>query len=248
MTYETGTFSIEPKKITITVNPDGTYTVVGLNEEDTVVDLTITENPQENGDTELVPSDAVIRNRDGEDVTTSYDITYVNVIREAEPEPVVIPTYRLTVRYWIDEVNGTQAAETFTALYNEGAEYNVTSPGLPGYQVDIARVSGIITADTTLDVIYTGDEYTLTIYYVYTDGTEAAPTYQTTLKVGESYSVQSPVIAGFNVNFWQVAGEMPGRNMIYTVRYWADNEHIIDDYDTALGIPSTSMSTGETYD
>jgi hypothetical protein len=246
VTYETGTFTIEPKKVTITVNPDGTYTVEGLNEEDKLEDLKITENPMENGNTELVPSDAVIRNGNGEDVTASYDITYVNVIREAEP--VVIPTYRLTVRYWIDEVDGAQAAETFTALYNEGAEYNVTSPGLPGHRVSTARVSGIITADTTLDVIYTGDEYTLTIYYVYNDDTEAAPTYQTTLAVGESYSVQSPAIAGFNVNFWQVAGEMPGRNMTYTVRYWADNEHIIEDYDTALGIPSTSMSTGEAYD
>ena len=36
--------------------------------------------------------------------------------------------------------------------------------------------------------------------------------------------------------------------MIYTVRYWTDDEMIINDYETPLGVPNMSMSTGETYE
>ena len=103
-------------------------------------------------------------------------------------------------------------------------------------------------ADTTLNVVYTKHLYTLTISYVYTDGTEAAPEYQVTLPYGESYSVVSPAIYGHNMNYKQVVGEMPARDVSYTVRYWVDNDSIINDYDTPLGIPSSSMSTGETYE
>ena len=65
---------------------------------------------------------------------------------------------------------------------------------------------------------------------------------------GEGYDVVSPEIEGYNVNFAEVAGEMPARNMIYTVRYWTDDEMIINDYETPLGVPNMSMSTGETYE
>jgi hypothetical protein len=241
-----GELTIVPKAITITLNPDGTYTVEGLIENDRVDNVTVTEITREDGTTVLVPSNALIRHNNEEDVTSSYAVTYVNVVREAPP--VVVRQYRLTINYWLDEVNGTQAARSFTAVYTEGTPYNVTSPTVAGYDTNTPRVSGTMRADTTLNVVYTKHLYTLTISYVYTDGTEAAPEYQVTLPYGESYSVVSPAIYGHNMNYKQVVGEMPARDVSYTVRYWVDNDSIINDYDTPLGIPSSSMSTGETYE
>jgi len=234
-----GSLVIEPKPIIVTGGDNGTYTVTGLNEGDTIVSITVTPVQREDGTIVNVPSGIVIRNANGDIVTTSYSVDYVNGVQTQ---------YRLTINYWIGEIGGEQAAETFTALYSSGAAYNVTSPVLAGYTADNPRISGTITGNTVADVVYTAEQYRLTIYYLFNNGAQAAETYTATLTYGEGYAVESPAIAGYNVNFAEVTGEMPARNVIYTVRYWTDNETIIDDYDTPLGLHNMSMSTGETYE
>ncbi|MBP3719719.1 MAG: hypothetical protein J6J41_00135, partial [Clostridia bacterium] len=234
-----GGLVITPKPITITGGDNGTYTVTGLNEGDTIVSIVVTPVQREDGSIVNVPSGVVIRNADGETVTTSYTVNYVNGTQTQ---------YRLTVNYWINEIGGQQAAGSFSALYASGAAYNVTSPALAGYVADIPRVSGTITGDTVVDVVYTEEQYRLTIYYLFNNGSQAAETYTAMLAYGVGYDVVSPEIEGYNVNFAEVAGEMPARNMIYTVRYWTDDEMIINDYETPLGVPNMSMSTGETYE
>ena len=234
-----GGLVITPKPITITGGDNGTYTVTGLNEGDTIVSIVVTPVQREDGSIVNVPSGVVIRNADGETVTTSYTVNYVNGTQTQ---------YRLTVNYWINEIGGQQAAGSFSALYASVAAYNVTSPALAGYVADIPRVSGTITGDTVVDVVYTEEQYRLTIYYLFNNGSQAAETYTAMLAYGEGYDVVSPEIEGYNVNFAEVAGEMPARNMIYTVRYWTDDEMIINDYETPLGVPNMSMSTGETYE
>jgi len=199
-------------------------------------------------------------------VVTEQDVEAGSVVNEAtatgiDPEDKEVPgepgtdtepvirRYRLTVNYWMNQVGGERAANAFTAEYTAGAEYNVASPILAGFLADQERVTGTITTDTTVDVVYTMSEFTLTIYYVYADGTQAAPTYQRTLAFGEAYSVLSPVIDGYTANFRLVTGEMPARNMAYTIRYQAaGNGTIIDDYDTPLGLAGLGVCTGETYE
>jgi hypothetical protein len=234
-----GALVITPKPLTITGGDNGTYTVNGLNEGDTIVSVIVTPTVMEDGTIVNVPSGVVIRNADGEIVTASYNVNYVGGEQTM---------YRLTVYYWIGEIGGAQAADTFVALYSSGANYSVTSPVLAGYNVDNARVSGTITADTILNVVYTEEQYRLTIYYLFTNGAQAAETYEEDLAFGESYDVVSPALEGYNVNFREVSGQMPARNMTYTVRYWSDNETIIEDYETPLGIQNMSMSMGETYE
>ena len=163
-----------------------------------------------------------------------------------DEEPVV-QKFRLTVNYWYDKVGGDKAADTFTAEYLEGSQYNVASPAIAGYIADKERVTGTIKADTTVDVIYTLGEFTLTINYIYEDGTKAAPTYRAKLIYGTTYEVLSPVIEGYVANIRTVTGEMPARNITYTVRYRTELD-IIDDYDTPLGLSGLGMCTGECYE
>ncbi|MBR0514889.1 MAG: MucBP domain-containing protein, partial [Clostridia bacterium] len=245
---------IEPAELIITAGSaekefDGTeltedsYTAEDLADEDVIESVTITGTQTEAGESDNIPSDAVIRNAAGEDVTESYLITYVNGTLT-----VTAPVqYRLTVRYWMDRIGGGEAAETFTALYHAGTEYNVTSPLMAGYNVSIERASGIITEDTTLDVVYTVNAYVLTINYVYANGTEAAPTYRVTLPFNAEYAVDSPAIGGYLRSLNRVNGRMPAQNVTYNVTYLLDGV-IIDDYDTPLGLPSLSMATGESYE
>ena len=241
----------------IVVTNDGNLTMTNITVEDKLTGMTETIESLAPGQEETFTTTYVV---------TEQDVEAGNVVNEAtatgtDPEDKEVPgepgtdtqpvirKYRLTVNYWMEQVGGEQAANTFTAEYLAGAEYNVASPILAGFLADKERVTGTITADTTVDVVYTMGNFTLTIYYVYADGTQAAPTYQRTLAFGEAYSVLSPVIDGYTANFRLVTGEMPARNMAYTIRYQAAGDGtIIDDYDTPLGLAGVGMCTGETYE
>ena len=130
-------------------------------------------------------------------------------------------------------------------------------------------MTGTITQDTTINVIYSVNSYNLTVNYVYIDGTTALPSYTSLVPYGDTFSVPTPELEGYTPNTLTYDGTMPARDLIYTVIYTAnpapepepeqeDNEpapnpvHVVttvlDDYDTALGLPNVSMSVGELYD
>lgn len=101
--------------------------------------------------------------------------------------------------------------------------------------------------------------YRLTIYYVYADGSTAAPTYDTTLQAGEAFSVPSPDISGYTPTISLVSGIMPERNLQYRVIYLTQNPDeenpafklsemlqlfSLVDYETALGLGFSIMNIG----
>ena len=185
-----------------------------------------------------------------DDVTKNYDVTLV-------PGTLTItaPTqYRLTINYWYGAVGGATAAAPFTALYDIGAAYNVASPVILGYTASVERETGTMgNADITLNVIYTANEYTLTINYIFQNGAQAAPTYQEVLDYNEAYNVVSPAIDGYTASTAVYNGNMPARNVTYTVIYLPDiltppGETVIEDYDTPLGLDVSSLSVGDMYE
>ena len=165
---------------------------------------------------------------------------------EGTTETPVGKSVRLTVRYWI----GTEpAADTFTSLYNYGAAYNVASPAVTGFTPDQERVTGTITENTTLDVYYTRNSYTLTIYYRYTDGGFAAESYVATMAYGEWFRIASPEIAGYTPSRAFIQDDMPARDATYVVFYSQQgNGVIIEDYDTPLGLGNVSINVGDCYE
>lgn len=103
--------------------------------------------------------------------------------------------------------------------------------------------------------------YQLTIYYVYADGSTAAPTYSTTLEAGTEYSVPSPEIAGYTPSIYIVSGVMPARDVQYTVVYVSkENEDPLfpfsemsallnlGDYETPLGLGFTVCNVGVCFE
>ena len=86
---ENGTLTINKRPLTITADSDtkvydktaltkDSYTVSGLADGDTIKSVTIAGSQTMKGSSENVPSKAVIVNSKGEDVTSSYEITYKN--------------------------------------------------------------------------------------------------------------------------------------------------------------------------
>ena len=89
ITIVSGTLKISKKELTITADSDtkvydktaltkDSYTVSGLADGDSIKSVTISGSQIMKGSSENVPSKAVIVNAKGEDVTSSYDITYKN--------------------------------------------------------------------------------------------------------------------------------------------------------------------------
>ena len=92
-------------------------------------------------------------------------------------------------------------------------------------------------------------DYTLTVYYKYTDGSEAAIPYVIKLNEGASFMVYSPVIPGFYVTHLSVSGVMEDRDMAIAVYYYYAEEYAeIEDYDTPLGLGGTVINIGDCYE
>jgi len=185
--------------------------------------------------------------------------------------PVPVEKHQLTIRYLIKENGKTRRAfQKFVGIYETGNTYNVKSPALAGYEVSRARVRGTIQGDTTVTVYYTAGEYTLRVRYVYGDGTQAAADYETSVKTGGDYSVDSPAVAGYTPSRMQVAGQMEGHDTEVTVYYTPvpaspqvqtqagtpapeqtqpqETTVEIDEYQTPLGLGALVLNAGDCFE
>lgn len=71
-----------------------------------------------------------------------------------------INTYTLTINYVDADGNNMAAPTVITNTY--GYNYNVSSPVIPGYTASIPVVSGVLTSDTTVTVVYNVNAHTVT--------------------------------------------------------------------------------------
>ena len=144
---------------------------------------------------------------DHDDVTKTDGKIYITYAQDAE----------LTITYTY--ADGTTAAETYTETMPVGTAYSVESPVIEGYTANYPVVEGTLDGNTAVNVVYTPNAYTLTIHYVYEDGTTAAADYVATVYYGVEYSVASPAIEGYTVDIETVEGTMGAANVEVTVTY-----------------------------
>lgn len=106
----------------------------------------------------------------------------------------------LTIHYVFE--NGEKAADDHYSEWYEGEEYSVESPLISGYSADQETVSGKMgNTPVEVTVTYKAKEFTVTIEYVFEDGSQAAEPYVDTKPYGTEYSVESPVIEGYEPNY-----------------------------------------------
>lgn len=130
--------------------------------------------------------------------------------------------YSLTVKYQYQD--GSQAAEDVTLQYPMGFTYDIPSPEIPGYTPDKPTVSGTMPGKPLEVVVtYSPTLYTLSIFYQYQNGTQAAVTHREQLAAGAAYSVLSPKITGYKPNIEEISGFMPAKDINFTVIYEPDS-------------------------
>ncbi len=82
-----------------------------------------------------------------------------------------------------------------------------------------------------------GELYTLTVEYVFDDGTEAKPTVIMYFPAGAHYDIDSYIIPGYTTNDVTYEGEMPATELFFRVIYFAD------DYDASASQMSSIAVT-----
>ena len=116
--------------------------------------------------------------------------------------------------------------------------------------MDKPLVDGIITHDIEYDVYYFTNDYSLTIEYIYEDGSEASPTFFEVEREGDTYHVDSPKIDGYNPSVKVIEGINPGGDLRYKVIYVSKDKKLIDiaDLETPLGLGEIQMHVGVCYE
>ena len=90
------------------------------------------------------------------------------------------------------------------------------------------------------------EDYTLTVYYIYEDGTTAAETVVETHNEGDNYNVPSPAIPGYTPSIPVVNGVMPAHDVVVTVIYTRPDTTItIDEPNTPLGLGQIYINVGD---
>lgn len=130
--------------------------------------------------------------------------------------------YELRINY-VDEDGRTVSSQYRDTLLT-GARFTVASPAVEGYTALTPVVEGTITDhDLEYTVVYRKDaeQYRVRIHYRYADGTVAAPDYNQVYADGTEFSVNSPIINGYEADYSVVNGKIDKADFEWTVTYVA---------------------------
>lgn len=139
-----------------------------------------------------------------------------------------------TFNYLDDKGNTLAPSQTMTGTM--GQSWQVAVPGLTGYTFKSANqdgtpmtvtdnlLSGTLTANSNVNLIYAAKDETATVHYVYADGTKAADDKMVTGKFGDTIAFPtSPVISGYTPSTLTAAKYGDGAMAnVFTVTYTKD--------------------------
>ncbi len=197
---------------------------------------------------------------DGETTTVTFGAKVNSAVAEGLYEDIVLftaspkllpSTYNLTIHYRYE--NGSEAAPDYTAELGADAEYSVASPSIDGYYPSQETVTGRIgNEDVEITVTYSQFR-TVTVKYVYEDGTQAiADTVKTGLKPGDTYNVPTPALTGYYPDIETVSGTVGNENIVETVTYkkfYTATVKFVDEAGTEIATAQskTNLKTGDSY-
>jgi len=156
----------------------------------------------------------------------------------------------VTVKYIRNKSNISYDCEDWSTECPDGGDENVGDdveiadpPEVTGYTCEWVLGNIVVGQDGRFtvpeeDVVFTLDcsknNYTLTIYYVYEDGSTAAPTYTRSVEYGNRYFRGSPRIRWYTADALYVRGVMGDGNVEITVRYIRNKSNISYDCENWL--------------
>lgn len=148
----------------------------------------------------------------------TYDYDTVTYTAPEKPAP-----HKVTVKYQYED--GSEASPDVTEEHPSGEEFSIDSPDITNYTPDIKTVFGTMgDQDQTYIVIYKPNppeptKPTVTIHYVYEDGSPAADDYIEELEPGTPFNIPSPEIENHTPDQPNVSDTIGDKNLEYFVHY-----------------------------
>ena len=210
-------FEVRPETITLRLHADGAEyktAEIGADQNWTYKFSKLPKHTKSGAEIVYTVTEDAVVGYETTTVETDSGVNFTNTLRQC--------TLHIDYTY-IRHKGGTphEAFPPVDMVLYYGQDYSVKSPKLWGFVPNIHKVEGVITEDTVVHVLYSGLDYTLTIEYVYEDGTTAAPTHTEVLKIYDRYGVASPKIPGYVPTWEFVAGSMYAHDEYYRIVYRA---------------------------
>ncbi len=176
--------------------------------------------------------------------TVEGSVTYYAVFKEIANEYTV--NYLVdgkAVEGYSDETHAYNSEVTVLGAYTK-IGYTVTEWGTGGVTVSDGKFT-MPAKDVTFTAISTINSYTLTVKYVYENGTgAAADTYIRSVTYNSEYSVTSPAVEGYTADKTTVSGTMPADKVEVTVTYKANTYSYTVKYQDTDGNEIALSETG----
>lgn len=158
--------------------------------------------------------------------TTGFTYDYDTVTYTGAEKPT---THKVNISYVYAD-DGEQAHDPYSGDFQPGDEFNIPSPIIDGFTADIINVSGTMgDDDLTYIVKYTKtpetpvepdpETHTITIHYIYEDGSKAAEDYKQDFYEGDEFEVVSPEIEGHTPDQDVIKDTVGNEDREYFVRY-----------------------------
>jgi len=162
--------------------------------------------------------------------TINYRIQVEGPEDPEDPSTTETSIYALTVNYIKEDEE--VPFDSYNDELDENTDYLVTSPAIEGYTTDQTSVSGTITTDTSIDVIYTkinsDTEATYTVTLNASPTTAGAVAGEGNYEAGKTVTITAQGMEGYKFEEWidsndiQITTqsvyvfEMPAENLTYT--------------------------------
>lgn len=163
-------------------------------------------------------------------------------------------THKVNISY-IYADDESQAHDPYSGEYKPGDEFEVPSPIIDGYTADTIKVTGTVEdKDLNYIVRYTKtpenrpepdpETHTITIHYIYEDGSKAAEDYKKDFHEGDEFEVPSPEIEDYTPDQTVVKDTVGNEDKEYFVRYKTNKVPEGPETPSIVTPPSTSQLPG----
>ncbi|MBR1816254.1 MAG: InlB B-repeat-containing protein [Lachnospiraceae bacterium] len=240
--YENGILEVTGKTLTITADSDskvydGTeltkdgYTNTALAEGDYIDSVTVTGTQTVAGEGANVPSEAVIKNANGDDVTASYDITYVNGTLEVTKKAVKITADDATKVY-----DGTPLTKDSYTNSDLVAGDTIAGVIVTGSQANAGQSANVPSEAVIKNA--NGDDVTASYDITYVDGTLEVTKKPVTIDgitaKDKIYDGTTDAELDYSDIDWSVCGMVDGDELSVTATGTFDNSNVGIDKDVTI--------------
>lgn len=133
---------------------------------------------------------------------------------------VIYRTMKTVTVHYVDSNGNQMFKDIVIDKLMQGDVYCIETIPVANYTADTQKVEGTVGSDNVeVTVTYTPKKYTLTVKYIYSDGTQAYEDYVGSFEYKTAYSIPSPAIEGYTADIKTVSSDSMGKDVTITVTY-----------------------------